>query len=100
MAAAQFRVSEQGARAVNFQVSHRGDFAELPKGSEPVTVHTFEIDGARVVLPKTAPMLFDPEKARKSIEKDRDIRRLPPLRRRLRRMIFLIAILVFAGGQR
>jgi hypothetical protein len=30
MAAAQFRISAQGAPAVNFQVSPRGDLAELP----------------------------------------------------------------------
>jgi hypothetical protein len=35
---------------------------------------TFEIDGATVLL-ASIHMLFDPEKARKSIEKDRNIRR-------------------------
>jgi hypothetical protein len=37
--------------------------------------HTFEIDGATVHLPSIPHILFDPEKARKSIESDRKVRR-------------------------
>jgi hypothetical protein len=36
---------------------------------------TFEIDGALVMLPETHHVVFEPEKARKSIESDRNIRR-------------------------
>jgi hypothetical protein len=40
-----------------------------------VTIFTFEMDGALVALPRNPPVLFDPEQARKSIEKDRNLRR-------------------------
>jgi hypothetical protein len=34
---------------------------------------TFGIDGALVMLPETSHVLFDPEQARQSIEKDRNV---------------------------
>jgi hypothetical protein len=37
---------------------------------------TFEIDGALAMLPETSHVLFDPEQARKSIEKHRSVRML------------------------
>ena len=36
---------------------------------------TFELDGATIFLPSIPHVLFDPKKARKSIESDRNIRR-------------------------